>query len=134
MLVALGQQAERRPVTPDGDVTAHAQAAPEPAGPARILPEAVGLDPERIGRLQDLRRRVQGVGHVDVDAVHPVRAGAAAEAAGLGLVERIGRPVPGVGPAEGDVVHRPLTARDDAVRVRSRECPEHDVGHALGGL
>src|SRR5690348_10696345 len=83
---------------PEGADDAVAPATrPLPTAPAA---EGVLLDPDREGELEGLDRRVQGVGHGDVDARWPGGVAARALAAAEGLV---GGPAPG---AQGDVVGR----------------------------
>ena len=119
-----------RPVSAPHDAVTAAM----PARAAGAFADLVALDPQRVGYLQRLDRRVHGVGHVALDAVHAVAAGPAALPAGDGLDVGVGAAVARIDAADADQVHGALAGGGYAVRRELRECLQHGVGDALRGL
>ena len=89
---------------------------------ARSLADRELLEPDWEAGLEDFGVGQAAVGHVRLDRVGPVMAGARARAAGDGLIILI------VAAAEREVVHRPLRRRQPAGRR------EQGVGDNLAGL
>src|ERR1700687_3788190 len=98
-------------------------------GAKRILPEA-----NRIGVFKSLGGRIQGVGHVGVNAGDSVFSAARAHATGDGFV--IGKGLAGawVDAADGEVVHGARGGGRDAVGNRLRQRFQKDVDNSLGSL
>ncbi len=95
-------------------------------GAARIAPQLVALDAERVGELECLDGSVERVRHRHVDrrGAAGVRAGALPSPDGLVVREAV--------VSEDDVVHRPLALSGDRNRVRERgEDDVHDPARRL---
>src|ERR1051325_2270969 len=112
---ALALQRHPRGVVEDADRPDEAVAAAVLAGAGGALAQFVALDPERIGDLQRLDRRVHRIGHVALDAVvaRPHRPAALAAADRLDIA--VGPPPRDFGArvvaADRDRVHRALARR-----------------------
>ena len=96
---------------------------PRLAGAAGVGAVAVGADAKRVGIFERFDGRVEGVGHVAVDAVDavdslPVSSGARAHAAGDGFVVGEGRVGARIEAADGQIAHRAVAGGGDAMRAR----------------
>ena len=101
------------------------------AGATRALAQLVALHPQGVGDLQRLDRRVHGVGHVALDAVHAVAVGAPALPPGDGLDVGVGRPLRGSMPPTPIRFMVPWLAAGNAARRELREGLQHSVGDTL---
>ena len=106
----------------DGQGANHSVAPAMLSGASRAVADLVALDPQWVGNLQRFNRRVHGVGHVALHAVHAVAARPAALSARDGLDIGVGAAVARIDTADADQVHGALAGGRYARRRELREC------------
>ena len=99
---------------------------------ARSFAQAIFQHAHRQCIFNRLDRRIERIGHVAVPPADAIAQRPAAMPAADGLV--VDELPPLQRAAKGEIVHRPLAGRRDAIRQGLRQCAQHDIGHPLAGL